>query len=416
VILTLTRPLVWTSAILSDRYWSEVVGRHGLRALKAPKFIRCLTQTVWPGTEVRSYSTRCLPIEQEPVELEQNYQWLATRFQQRVIHWNTLRPWYAAEYRKWNGTPWSWVKSRQTIDQFTHAYIRRDIFKCDEAIKKLRWYEANYNQAVQYDRLEPEIWLCYAIFILMQLSMPSVDSDITRKGREWIQGSFDESFCAPVQECYPSKQCECLDKLDFWDDSKKCFRWTREDLVQEQKVKARRREPKKWFPILFSVLSKGLEKSPVPQVWAEAVWKQFDSLRNEFIYTPPVYKYFSWCFRVPRYEPQNWVTGQLIGHPASLKLHNYTARITSTHRVLTPPTSPDLSTLTLAKRAFASEITSGQDTSTSNYWTIGEIADHRTVDDAWVIESDGRNGYDVYDISSESPWNEVYWQGIYSSA
>lgn len=33
------------------------------------------------------------------------------------------------------------------------------------------------------------------------------------------------------------------------------------------------------------------------------------------------------------------------------------------------------------------------------YFSVGEIGDHRRLDDAWVVEANDQHGFDIYDIT-----------------
>ncbi|KAH9888157.1 hypothetical protein F4778DRAFT_408680 [Xylariomycetidae sp. FL2044] len=158
--------------------------------------------------------------------------------------------------------------------------------------------------------------------------------------------------------------------------------------------------PREFLQSFQAVYNVEKDRPKVPQAWIDALARAADAIEVARRQNPSPTIHAPFEFVIPPYESSP-VWNQYKYDPGIGSLRS-------------PFNSP-----LLAKMALASEESQGEPskytTSTLGFFTVGEITDHLTTRDAWVVESDGDGGFDVYNITDAvrgAGWSDRQYRSL----
>lgn len=96
---TFPLPLLYTSAMQSEHFWTRVVPKYGSWAFASPQILRSTYRDRIAPLETRQYSARRMRIEGVPEPMVGRYNRLLQRWHYKNQQWNAYRPWYVDEHR-----------------------------------------------------------------------------------------------------------------------------------------------------------------------------------------------------------------------------------------------------------------------------------------------------------------------------
>ncbi|KAK8119837.1 cytochrome b5-like Heme/Steroid binding domain-containing protein [Apiospora kogelbergensis] len=153
-------PVLWVSALLSEKFWETEVAKYGSRALKMPQYVKT-TRRFKNGTTFNSPET--LDVDTPLDTLRDRLRTTTLDFNNRHLKWIQLRPWYQEEGFKWFISPWGVDAWRSALSNFKVAHARQDERECFREIN---------NVMDLYQSGNKRTWLYHALGLLMSASVP----------------------------------------------------------------------------------------------------------------------------------------------------------------------------------------------------------------------------------------------------
>ncbi|KAK8105058.1 cytochrome b5 [Apiospora kogelbergensis] len=127
-------PVLWVSALLSEKFWETEVAKYGSRALKMPQYVKT-TRRFKNGTTFNSPET--LDVDTPLDTLRDRLRTTTLDFNNRNLKWIQLRPWYQEEGFKWFISPWGVDAWRSALSNFKVAHARQDERECFREINNV---------------------------------------------------------------------------------------------------------------------------------------------------------------------------------------------------------------------------------------------------------------------------------------
>ncbi|KAI1646649.1 uncharacterized protein F4817DRAFT_339853, partial [Daldinia loculata] len=385
-------PAVWASAIICEEFWTKIIPRRGSVALRPPLLFGM-------GTfDARLHESRRIrnPEFWTP-ELRGYYESAMTRWVDAGARMRLARhDWYEEEYKKWKSLPWRDPWFIGIIEQFTYHHANRNLATCRELALKI------INVMSPPNGGQPTIatGVNYIIGLVMLLSLPREPAgDLLRPVMP------REAFY------YPSRAAEPW----FNARSTRPFMGPHDVLTGVSPDVIQAHQEFTSFPGHIKYIKRILAyvefEIGAPLGWIVSIIDNFTQLHVQRDANPRPDSWGGFSFKVPPYDP-GWVkaraSNQSFSRPAQLR---YRAIVPWNLAALPPPLySPPNSPYLLPSewgganfRRFPGH--TAQNTPVRReypqHFYIGDVANHRALDDAWVVESDGDDGFDVFDITGE---------------
>lgn len=132
-------PLLWVSALLSEKFWATEVAKHGYAALKAPRLVS-VTRTYGDSGKLansakNSNSQVHLEVETPLDSFRERLRTTALDFNNAKRWWIYRHLWWSEEGFKWAQSPWRSEAWRSAVKTFKLAHAVRDQHKAYRQVK-----------------------------------------------------------------------------------------------------------------------------------------------------------------------------------------------------------------------------------------------------------------------------------------
>ncbi|KAL1871677.1 hypothetical protein Daus18300_004677 [Diaporthe australafricana] len=393
-------PAFVAQAYSSDEFWAFHVRKYGLPALRAPKLIQSRM-----GLGFRSGTPQICQLEYAAQEFYLQLLNFANDFEGRRALWQILRPWYGGKYMQWVTSPYARSLLRNQAGRFRAAHRRRDEEAAQNIYDSLgaveRWGpQFNSNG---YLLTQGHTWPDEAIGYLMMTIMPvraqrsDTDFDYIQQN-DWTPSNAANAYAAAQSKrpfevlmagSWGAHRVSLKQRNIAFDPNSDLG--TRESLLRilKDEIPNRQRQfpmpnavyqtvkamfdnvernapvfgmvPDRWMPLEFNYVLPPWQSPPAQRNLGNA-----PSLRSYVAYNPSA-------------QPQQYVPGAAGPGAAA-------------------PPGPQNRTAGSARRA--------PNAPDEGYYTVGEVGDHISTGDLWIIADDGASGYDVYNATDviEETW------------
>ncbi|KAI1383746.1 uncharacterized protein F4822DRAFT_49224 [Hypoxylon trugodes] len=388
-------PTIWMSSLLCEKFWAEVVNKHGTTAFLMPRLI--IIPQVAPGisgyADARVMETPEIHVPESTESLKQ----VARQFVERSQLWQSMRqPWYQREYKNWKQLPWSNMWTRNCIDQFSYFHAQRDLYNCREVAYRM-WGHVDAFDNRPGEPRDPVMVLQRSIFELMMISMPITPdfghqeyvSKMTRYYSHWPSLEARAPFNA--RRGIDPNEDRALGPSNSGEDH---------DLYRSLPY------PFKNYGDYLDTTREALIchefETGGPRTWLEPVIHCLVELTREREQDMRLNTWASFTFTVPPYEP-GWVFAGEKEQSLSVNGHaRYQAIVPWQEGLPYWPDDPESAgdVGQLAKDLKMVDISDEEEPHTT-YYHIGTVANHRSLHDAWIVQQDNENGigFDVFDIT-----------------
>ncbi|KAI1101680.1 hypothetical protein F4804DRAFT_291347 [Jackrogersella minutella] len=392
-----TIPTAWSTGMLCEKFWTDVVSVHGTEAFKPPRIITGVRANRY-SLEDQTLSARLLeePSFDHIPQLKPYCERLATRFQERQKEWDSLRPWYTGEYEKWQRLPWAqtpWF--RDMLNTFIHFHAMRNLEECRTISTSCLLGIKNEIDHPQLPDTNSPYMLFAIISMMMIYSLPISPWEGRPKAAERSATLWPNSRTDP----------------EWWTE------WTRDlegNPPPEETIgpfsfalPGDATTTKKGFNdhahcmSLLSSMFDMLEcERGAPISWLTGIVQCVREMSQERQQNPGDHTWTSFSFRIPKYGKyeQIWAVGTQyrgFGGPDDGR-YWFPEPATFPNALLQSPTgSPVLQTKNIDSNASNDIIESPP----RRHIYISDVANHRSLEDTWVVEPDGAFGFDVFDVT-----------------
>ncbi|KAI1340259.1 hypothetical protein F5Y15DRAFT_380074 [Xylariaceae sp. FL0016] len=393
-------PTFWISFMLSRQYWLTVVPRLGLKAFKPPLLLEAFATRGQDGEifSARRSIKRMYDIE----ELRHDINAFESRWRERLD--SEIRgDWYEDRFHEWRAAagPWNAVLLRNDIDTFRYFHSLRNWNVCH---RRANVNLSQLEMAWQTEKdggvkMEQSAVISLLVQLLMMSAIPQVINPpaqvpaplganaytyytpsleaLKARGNGFIGHSRSTRSSPPTRY---TQTVPLLHRLNtFWDVF---VRFEFDDFV--------------------------------PVAWLDELIEAYKTIRAEREADPDVTKYTSFPLKIPPYDPLaataiskgqhvstervhrwHWVHGDLVLHH-QLSQGVYRAESPGGRAVNKAAATSASQDGPQARAALMMAGTQGVGTV---YFHVSDVGNHRELDDAWVVHSDGDHGFDVFNIT-----------------
>lgn len=400
-------PTLWISCLLHEEFWNQWIPRYGAAALKFPMV---LYSNRGP---LRDHSVRRLRVNYEFRELRPALRDAVAAFDARRRQWSARRPWINKNDSYWAVSPWADVHFRTLVERFKDASLARDEVTAQQVYTEL------FTAALSKGH-EVRNWFWLGVSRLMYLCLPSRSTEQavvqsrpqpSRWRRSWaaqnggIAWQFEPLACNVETKTYalPQRHQPSVDG---------------DRRHHHLKIKKYLVEKEREHPINSDLTDEFW------QLWAEIGRKlrSLDLQEGEWIdfnFDMPPYGGFLMEIGVPgaqyhlnRFEKWNV--------EPELDLLNLDLSSVGTRSLRGDPfddfdsdeDDPGVrpgGAATPAVSQFGKLWQTSARTSPIRYCTVGEVGDHRSQGDLWLLCDDGASGFDIYDVTGK--WTFFFPRG-----
>ncbi|KAI1463831.1 uncharacterized protein F4812DRAFT_445583 [Daldinia caldariorum] len=389
-------PPVWASAVLCEEFWTTIIPRRGSIALRPP--------LLFGSAVFKGYKLECRLIGNPQFmtpELRADYEAVRTRWAHASAQMMCARaPWYKDAHEHWRLLPWSNTGLITAIDKFIYFHANRNLADCREVSGKLVLMAAPTVQTQTGNKPTKEAALSFLIGFLMVISLPINPGDLVKPNVPRAAWYY------PSNEAAPALIAEGVENRIGPHDVNQGKPPT---IVRRHKWASSYQDLLKAFIGIYEFVEHSIG---APLEWLTRIVGCFGQLHVERTSNPNPESWGSFTFRTPPYEP-GWVTAPAYRQSFLIPLENrYRAVVPWTEAKLPAPTPthPD-SPYMLPKNfpdvyrrrrpiGYAAQV-SPLKRNYPKHLYIGDVANHRALNDAWVVEMDGADGFNVFDITSE---------------
>lgn len=422
----------------SDEFWQTHVAKYGLPALRVPKLFR---------TELALYDSfkpRICQLEYALPEFHLRLQEYADRMRTRLNQYTVLRPWYFRKADEWLKTPYARRILRDRTTRFRDAYRKGDEWAGQEAYRGLgareQWGDFFTNNGYLVD--QEMTWMDEAVAYLMLVVMPIRRNRITKQIPFFRHNEFSPSAAALADAAARSVrpfEVVIANQNDQWDEAHLETRniafnpndpnntvGTRATLMSILKDEIPNRQ--KMFPVpdhVYQAIKATLDsvdreapKYETPYTWLSdqinfvlPPWQTEQAITN--VGYAPSSQYVPYN---PSAQPQGYVPGAPLpsqqspaggSGPPTPAPSSSGSSVSASHSapdvlfpVLgTPPGSGRRASARSSRVRVAHSGRRGAIGVDEIYYAVGEVGDHISTGDLWIIAEDGAYGYDVYDAT-----------------
>ncbi|KAI0011442.1 hypothetical protein F4779DRAFT_573835 [Xylariaceae sp. FL0662B] len=391
-------PLLWTSALLSEEFWRSTIPKVGSKCFHHPKKI--ISQMERAVYHPRIYPFRVAASSTNNTDsaiLGPEIDRLTDRWKSRQNHWYLLRPWYYKERLKWEMSPWAWALARQKISEFRRAHARRDDDLCARSASELLAYGS---PMVAGKDKNPSFYLFHAIGLLMLATLPIhggpsciVEAECDRTHYPSITARELPNRPRSVKTRFPGK----IRELPGAKQHRNIM-----DSIAPIKIIKDHRQYLEYFAQLWAFIEKNYK---LPRSWVyECIdaWHAISRSRNSK--STGLETFADFPLEIPPYDP-TWLQ---VKKGPSIKLRDVQkfeecAAPSINHWFYVTPRSrspsPEARAAGAASRRINKSRSEQRRVLYPQHFTISQVADHRTVRDAWVLKKNHEQEIDVFDIT-----------------
>ncbi|KAI0134869.1 hypothetical protein F4814DRAFT_399191 [Daldinia grandis] len=385
-------PAVWASAIICEEFWTKIIPQRGSVALRAPLLFGMTT--VNAGLYE---SRRIINPEFWTPELRGDFESAVTRWVDAGAHIRLVRKdWYEEEYNKWKWLPWSNSWFISMIEQFTYHHANRNLASCRE----LAAQTVRSTRPSKGGLPNSSTGLSYLIGLLMLLSLPREPSGELLRPQVPRQAFF-----------YPSRAAEpWFNTLGLGSrvGPYNVLTSVPPDIVKGMKGFA---DYASNIKHIIHILAYVEFEIGAPLGWIASIIDCFISLHVQRDSNPRLDTWGTFSFKVPPYDP-GWVIARESKQSLAIPIQLRFKAVIPWHNAALPqplysaPSSPH----TLPKQWGGADFRRPPKYEAENkpikreypqHLYIGDVANHRALGDAWVVESDRDDGFDVFNITGE---------------
>lgn len=396
-------PVLWVSALLSEKFWETEVAKYGSRALNMPQYVKT-TRRFKNGTTFNSPET--LDVDTPLDTLRDRLRTTTLDFNNRHLKWIQLRPWYQEEGFKWFISPWGVDAWRSALSNFKVAHARQDERKCFREIN---------NVMDLYQSGNKWTWLYHALGLLMSASVPlrRVNSPPDENLLKEINDSLYRSEAAKKN---PSKHQRIEEpKLrPHPTDRRRRFIFNMPRTIYKNPLdrKAEATPVNRhtdWLNAFMSFCKVHARLDPLPRGWHQSLFETHTQLLQSRQSNPACGRFEDWApfdFKVPPYDPQ-WQTWDRASDgrggmrqmlvdkdPPVLFENTPEGNRTNFDRETQLRDRLDVDAL----RWFGPADPQGNPVP---YFTLTEVGSHREAGDAWVVMPNKNSLPNVWDVTGE---------------
>ncbi|KAK7926666.1 cytochrome b5-like heme/steroid binding domain-containing protein [Apiospora marii] len=412
-------PLLWVSALLTEKFWATEVSKHGCEALKMPRLVR-VTRTYGPNGKVlgtRGNPQARLAIETPLDSFRDRLRTTALDFNNRKLRWIERHPWWSEEGFKWNQSPWRAEAWRSAVKTFKLAHSVRDEFKA--------WREVE-TVMKQYSKRSRRSWLYWALALLMRAAMPLRDEPARqpRPNEQFfdmyarsqaalrnqdrhpnIKGTKPRAMPAPEYDLVTVPASEYEDPLDQGQDADGGggASSTAAAAPVPAAILPKRRivHHTDWLDCFQSWCDAHQRLDPLPRGWHDALSEAHQALlqaRRD----PAHARRDAWAptfdFTVPPYDDrwQAWDLAPVDGEMQVVFRDAPAPRKFPKPKVV--PGAQVRADMDKQARDFFARNPQGE---MLPYLTITEVGAHRVADDAWIVIPRANAAHDVYEVTAD---------------
>lgn len=376
-------------AYSSDDFWAFHISKYGLAALRAPKLVQ--TRMEWG---LRSGNPEICQLDLSMPGYHLQLIDFANDFLGRNLLWQYLRPWYTGKYMEWIATPYGRSLLRNQAGRFRSAHRRRDEVAGQDVYLKLgaieRW--GGHFNSNGYLLPKDHAWPDEAIGYLMMTIMPIRAQRHDRDDLFFTRNDWAPSIAATDDATARSIRPFEIGLIGRWGSHRVSSlpRNVAFDAGSDLGTRA------SLLRILKDEIPNRQRQFPMPSVVYQAIKAMFDNVERSV----PLYNIFPdrWIPLQVNFALPPWQSTQAqrnIGNaPAAsayVPYNNAQPQQYVPGAAAPGAAGPQNRTAGSARRApnAPDEI----------YYTVGEVGDHISTGDLWVVADDGAGGYDVYNAT-----------------
>ncbi|KAI1497863.1 hypothetical protein F5X99DRAFT_432584 [Biscogniauxia marginata] len=411
-------PIFWVSALQNEDFWNSVVLKYGSRMFNPPRLFEATISAKYNLR--RTHGLRPIPSTGNIVEFQPDLDRLSTKWKTKRRTWRSLRPWAQREYKRWVASPWSWPQARQAIKDFRDAFFKKQIniaMKSAQILLDFVDLSRNCLTSSSSSGFDPNSLLFHGLGCLMMASLPykSPDNQVGAESstiyqRSEIAAKDNPDLPIQVEAFNTNNFSDIIDTVSYRD--------TLRNFKEDNDIG----DPCKYLDYFRKLFERYEQELVLPRAWVVPCMQLYHKLRSERI---PGLASFSWAssfeFDVPSYD-NAWVkmkSDATFDAVVADKYEDVSEPTFVKSLYITPPLTPPSPGIGPPSDIYSSAkmaITKGPDMLRyPKHYTIGEVANHRSLQDVWVLETDSNGGFDVYDITnilSDLKFTEVQYKQI----
>ncbi|KAJ0110145.1 cytochrome b5-like Heme/Steroid binding domain-containing protein [Diaporthe amygdali] len=419
-------PAFLAQAYGSEEFWSIHVARYGLPALRVPKL------AVTPINRFQHGAPTICQLGHAVQEYHPQLIQLGQDLKYRDAAWRMIRPWYQHHFNEWSLSPYCHTGLRNHPEKFRLAHRQGDELAAQEAFQSLGAFEYWEGKFVVTGCVlsQSSYWIDEAIGYLMMTIMPIRTQELMISVPNFARNEWTPSLEATRDATAQSQRPIEVDFTQY-NDLHETFLRPRNVAFAPGSNRGTRAS---LLMILKSEIPNRQNQFPLPDPVYQAVKAMFDNvernapqfestdmwlpLQVNFVLPPwhtaqaqtnvgygPATPYAPYN---PTAQPQQHVPGAPAPSTPSSGSGTPSFHSASSSLVGTPNQSPGGSPPgpVSAPRRAANSARRAANAPDEVYFTAGEVGNHRSSGDLWVIVDDGARGYDVYDATDvvEEMW------------
>ncbi|KAK4442095.1 hypothetical protein QBC34DRAFT_456579 [Podospora aff. communis PSN243] len=425
-------PTVYASNLQHSAFWNVSFSKFGSTCLIMPRYWTC--EQLSGKRMIRNYSAWASAppadiwntnMKKEPDEYEMNhaslYEAANLDFDRRKEEFKLLRPWYQTEYNKWNLTEYGLYHLRSPLASFGEAAKKKHLKWAYAYFDLFQGRLLDYSTVFPTDKegIPPAQYLFVALSFLMQAVLPFDDTLV----------KVPDPTETPKQpnRWFPSKSAAQIGQTvkfpDEWEGGREENTWHRGGIALSGFARPQYGGAASARSMMVDrargILGRYKETVPTSKLLYHAVEDMQRSLKFQIRERPQWTSWLDWKFEWPKYDPQgaNPVSATTQPFHPTLQSAYLPSRLSSPSGSVEGPASQIVSAYHHQRQAHASQgVASGHMRKASvlgsgkanlirrkpnptKYWSIGEVADHRSDGDRWILVPDRRGGFFVLDVS-----------------
>ncbi|KAI0173207.1 hypothetical protein GGR52DRAFT_542267 [Hypoxylon sp. FL1284] len=380
-------PTEWVSAMFSETFWADVVSSRGSAAFRPPRVLGSQMNFLELDELVITSCRPVLPPRFSVPELENRSRRLVGRWKaERRAMLQRRSEWYNEEYASWQLLPWSELSTRELINQFRYYHARRNLVEC-------RKIEAALVPLAAMRTMRPYTPNLFSFQYIIALLMP------------WYTPASSPKPAERLALLWPSSATVTWFRSLIQAPNVEAFHIAQDDVDEEQQVESLQSiyttavgSPFNCLDTIGSQIQTLMYPQGGPASWIDAVIQCYTQIRAEREANPDHDIWTSFPFSIPPYDP-GWVTVEYVGgtfaYPDQVRYGNYNPwqdLAQGSTFFPSPPSSPPPgpaggSGSMVATRSMTSRMLPSRRVYTQ-YFYISHVANHRSLDNAWVVEPD----------------------------
>ncbi|KAI3396228.1 hypothetical protein diail_366, partial [Diaporthe ilicicola] len=420
-------PSFAAQAYASDEFWTTHIYKYGVAALRAPKLVK----TRLSFDERDGFPQICVPELAVPEYTEQLVRF-ALDFEARRELWVNLRPWWREKFMDWVNSPYSHTFLRRTAGRFRFAHRGREELAAQRAYIDLGAVEGwghKFNRD-GYLLSRSDIWLDRAIGYLMMTIMPIRPQPFTIETPYFAQNGWTPSTAALVDNAQQNRrpfEIRLADKFGSHSDvltprnipfNAGSDMGTRASLLRILKDEIPNRQREFPYPSAVYDAVKAMFDNVERNAPQQEDSRRWLPLQVNFVLPPwqstpaqtnlgdaPASPYVPYN---PTAQPQQYAPGAAAPGGPAQPPQNPPPQPAQPPQTppgqppqpgaasQSPPSAPGRSANSARRAPGAPD---------EVYYTVGEVGDHISTGDLWILVDDGAHGHDVYNAT----WADDQW-------